>query len=114
MFGNDVTQKGTYSSMVAAEDVLSCQLRLIHASFSFRIAFQKRGTTCLSNMHLRSEIEVLGQRLLVKVDFYLLQEWQRLNYDIYTLRQIRREVRNRWRRILEDLGECERDCEMVK
>ncbi|XP_049979764.1 melanoregulin isoform X3 [Alexandromys fortis] len=32
------------------------------------------------------------------------EEWQRLNYDIYTLRQIRREVRNRWRRILEDLG----------
>ncbi|KAH0513447.1 Melanoregulin [Microtus ochrogaster] len=55
-------------------------------------------------MHLRNEREVLGQRLLVKVDFSLLQEWQRLNYDIYTLRQIRREVRNRWRRILEDLG----------
>ncbi|XP_052047786.1 melanoregulin [Apodemus sylvaticus] len=36
--------------------------------------------------------------------FISLQEWQRLNYDIYTLRQIRREVRNRWRRILEDLG----------
>ncbi|KAL1764791.1 melanoregulin [Sigmodon hispidus] len=32
------------------------------------------------------------------------EEWQRLNYDIYALRQIRREVRNRWRRILEDLG----------
>ncbi|ERE85380.1 melanoregulin-like protein [Cricetulus griseus] len=32
------------------------------------------------------------------------EEWQRLNYDIYSLRQIRREVRNRWRRILEDLG----------
>ncbi|XP_047576956.1 melanoregulin isoform X2 [Lutra lutra] len=32
------------------------------------------------------------------------QEWQKLNYDIYTLRQIRREVRNRWKRILEDLG----------
>ncbi|TKC47954.1 hypothetical protein EI555_005084, partial [Monodon monoceros] len=31
-------------------------------------------------------------------------EWQKLNYDIYTLRQIRREVRNRWKRILEDLG----------
>lgn len=41
--------------------------------------------------------------------FISLQEWQRLNYDIYTLRQIRREVRNRWRRILEDLGESERD-----
>ncbi|MEJ1272005.1 melanoregulin [Cricetulus griseus] len=36
--------------------------------------------------------------------FISLQEWQRLNYDIYSLRQIRREVRNRWRRILEDLG----------
>lgn len=33
-----------------------------------------------------------------------LKEWQKLNYDIYTLRQIRREVRNRWKRILEDLG----------
>ncbi|XP_032493695.1 melanoregulin isoform X5 [Phocoena sinus] len=32
------------------------------------------------------------------------EEWQKLNYDIYTLRQIRREVRNRWKRILEDLG----------
>ncbi|KAB1278499.1 Melanoregulin [Camelus dromedarius] len=32
------------------------------------------------------------------------KEWQKLNYDIYTLRQIRREVRNRWKRILEDLG----------
>ncbi|CAO2631403.1 MREG [Lemmus lemmus] len=32
------------------------------------------------------------------------EEWQRFNYDIYTLWQIRREVRNRWRRILEDLG----------
>ncbi|XP_052045295.1 LOW QUALITY PROTEIN: zinc finger protein ZFP2-like [Apodemus sylvaticus] len=30
-------------------------------------------------------------------------EWKRLNYDIYTLRQIRREVRNRRRQILEDL-----------
>ncbi|XP_064341216.1 melanoregulin isoform X2 [Camelus dromedarius] len=34
----------------------------------------------------------------------LYSEWQKLNYDIYTLRQIRREVRNRWKRILEDLG----------
>ncbi|XP_054334245.1 melanoregulin [Pongo pygmaeus] len=32
------------------------------------------------------------------------KEWQKLNYDIHTLRQIRREVRNRWKRILEDLG----------
>ncbi|XP_019493903.1 PREDICTED: melanoregulin [Hipposideros armiger] len=32
------------------------------------------------------------------------EEWQKLNYDIYTLRHIRREVRNRWKRILEDLG----------
>ncbi|KAL4666632.1 hypothetical protein H8959_005321 [Pygathrix nigripes] len=31
-------------------------------------------------------------------------EWQKLNYDIHTLRQVRREVRNRWKRILEDLG----------
>ncbi|XP_054579333.1 melanoregulin isoform X2 [Eptesicus fuscus] len=31
-------------------------------------------------------------------------EWQKLNYDIYTLRQIRREVRNRWKHVLEDLG----------
>uniref|UniRef100_A0A8D0W4X9 Melanoregulin n=3 Tax=Suidae TaxID=9821 RepID=A0A8D0W4X9_PIG len=32
------------------------------------------------------------------------EEWQKLNYDIYSLRQIRREVRNRWKGILEDLG----------
>ncbi|XP_063284796.1 melanoregulin isoform X2 [Pelobates fuscus] len=32
------------------------------------------------------------------------EEWQKLNYEIYTLRQARREVRSRWRRILEDLG----------
>ncbi|XP_066494209.1 melanoregulin [Tiliqua scincoides] len=32
------------------------------------------------------------------------EEWQRLNYDIYSLRQMRREVRNRWKGILEDLG----------
>ncbi|KAF3824170.1 hypothetical protein GH733_008455 [Mirounga leonina] len=41
-------------------------------------------------------------------------EWQKLNYDIYTLRQIRREVRNRWKRILEDLGESESDHGMVQ
>ncbi|XP_044287635.1 melanoregulin isoform X1 [Varanus komodoensis] len=32
------------------------------------------------------------------------EEWQKLNYDIYTLRQMRREVRSRWKHILEDLG----------
>ncbi|XP_075036442.1 melanoregulin isoform X2 [Mixophyes fleayi] len=32
------------------------------------------------------------------------EEWQKLNYEIYTLRQARREVKTRWRRILEDLG----------
>uniref|UniRef100_A0A8C5MQX0 Melanoregulin n=1 Tax=Leptobrachium leishanense TaxID=445787 RepID=A0A8C5MQX0_9ANUR len=32
------------------------------------------------------------------------EEWQKLNYEIYTLRQARREVRSRWKRILEDLG----------
>ncbi|XP_067404797.1 melanoregulin [Emydura macquarii macquarii] len=32
------------------------------------------------------------------------EKWQKLNYDIYALRQIRREVRSRWKRILEDLG----------
>ncbi|KFO82937.1 Melanoregulin, partial [Cuculus canorus] len=32
------------------------------------------------------------------------EEWQKLNYDIYTLRQTRKEVRNRWKHILEDLG----------
>ncbi|XP_021536087.1 melanoregulin-like [Neomonachus schauinslandi] len=31
------------------------------------------------------------------------EEWQKLIYDIYTLRQIQRGVRNRWKRILEDL-----------
>ncbi|KAK2499426.1 hypothetical protein MC885_019378, partial [Smutsia gigantea] len=32
------------------------------------------------------------------------QEWQKLTYDIHVLRQIRRQVRNRWKRILEELG----------
>uniref|UniRef100_A0A8C3UDA2 Melanoregulin n=1 Tax=Catharus ustulatus TaxID=91951 RepID=A0A8C3UDA2_CATUS len=32
------------------------------------------------------------------------EEWQKLNYDIYTLRQTRKEVRSRWKHILEDLG----------
>ncbi|KYO33498.1 melanoregulin [Alligator mississippiensis] len=32
------------------------------------------------------------------------EEWQKLNYDIYTLRQTRREVRSRWKHILEELG----------
>uniref|UniRef100_K7GER9 Melanoregulin n=2 Tax=Pelodiscus sinensis TaxID=13735 RepID=K7GER9_PELSI len=32
------------------------------------------------------------------------EEWQKLNYDIYALRQIRKEVRSRWKRILEELG----------
>ncbi|XP_072473703.1 melanoregulin [Notamacropus eugenii] len=32
------------------------------------------------------------------------EEWQKLNYDIYTLRRTRKDVRNRWKRILEDLG----------
>ncbi|KAM9123744.1 melanoregulin [Pangshura tecta] len=32
------------------------------------------------------------------------EEWQKLNYDIYTLRQTRREVRSKWKRILEELG----------
>ncbi|EPY79375.1 hypothetical protein CB1_000931012 [Camelus ferus] len=40
----------------------------------------------------------------------LYSEWQKLNYDIYTLRQIRREVRNRWKRILEDLAPVLRTC----
>ncbi|KAI5152693.1 melanoregulin [Manis pentadactyla] len=32
------------------------------------------------------------------------EEWQKLTCDIHVLRQIRREVRNRWKRILEELG----------
>ncbi|XP_033855631.1 melanoregulin-like [Acipenser ruthenus] len=32
------------------------------------------------------------------------EEWAKLNYDIHTLRQTRREVRGRWRNILEKLG----------
>lgn len=38
---------------------------------------------------------------------FALQEWQKLNYDIYTLRQTRKEVRSRWKHILEDLGKLE-------
>lgn len=33
-----------------------------------------------------------------------LQEWEKLNYDIYTLRYTRREVRSRWKKILLQLG----------
>ncbi|XP_043931626.1 melanoregulin [Protopterus annectens] len=32
------------------------------------------------------------------------EEWQKLNYDIHMLRQARKEVRNRWRKVLEALG----------
>ncbi|RXM99473.1 Melanoregulin [Acipenser ruthenus] len=32
------------------------------------------------------------------------EEWEKLNYDIHTLRQTHREVRGRWRKILEKLG----------
>ncbi|XP_053327132.1 melanoregulin isoform X2 [Spea bombifrons] len=32
------------------------------------------------------------------------EEWQKLNYEIYTLRQARREVKSRWKKILEDMG----------
>ncbi|XP_054827872.1 melanoregulin isoform X2 [Eublepharis macularius] len=31
------------------------------------------------------------------------EKWQRLNYNIRTVRQVRKEVRNRWKHILEDL-----------
>ncbi|XP_051876986.1 melanoregulin-like isoform X2 [Pristis pectinata] len=32
------------------------------------------------------------------------EEWQKLNYDIHTLRQTRKQQENRWKRILEELG----------
>ncbi|XP_041116494.1 melanoregulin-like [Polyodon spathula] len=32
------------------------------------------------------------------------EEWEKLNYDIHTLQQTHREVRGRWRKILEKLG----------
>ena len=35
----------------------------------------------------------------------VLQEWEKLNYDIHTLRYARREVRSRWKKILLQLGE---------
>uniref|UniRef100_A0A3B5BFY4 Melanoregulin n=1 Tax=Stegastes partitus TaxID=144197 RepID=A0A3B5BFY4_9TELE len=39
-----------------------------------------------------------------------LQEWEKLNYDIHTLRYARREVRSRWKKILLQLGyQCEVD-----
>uniref|UniRef100_A0A672GZR2 Melanoregulin n=1 Tax=Salarias fasciatus TaxID=181472 RepID=A0A672GZR2_SALFA len=39
-----------------------------------------------------------------------LQEWEKLNYDIHTLRYTRREVRSRWKKILLRLGyQCEVD-----
>ncbi|XP_020494112.2 melanoregulin [Labrus bergylta] len=38
------------------------------------------------------------------------EEWEKLNYDIYTLRYTRREVRSRWKKILLQLGyQCEVD-----
>uniref|UniRef100_A0A3Q3VZJ9 Melanoregulin n=1 Tax=Mola mola TaxID=94237 RepID=A0A3Q3VZJ9_MOLML len=38
------------------------------------------------------------------------EEWEKLNYDIYTLRYARREVRSRWKKILLQLGyQCEVD-----
>ncbi|XP_041663054.1 melanoregulin-like [Cheilinus undulatus] len=38
------------------------------------------------------------------------EEWEKLNYDIYTLRYARREVRARWKKILLQLGyQCEAD-----
>ncbi|CAJ1071371.1 melanoregulin-like isoform X2 [Xyrichtys novacula] len=35
------------------------------------------------------------------------EEWEKLNYDIYTLRYARREVRSRWKKILLQLGDTE-------
>ncbi|XP_040058522.2 melanoregulin [Gasterosteus aculeatus] len=38
------------------------------------------------------------------------EEWEKLNYDIHSLRYARREVRSRWRKILLQLGyQCEVD-----
>ncbi|XP_042350628.1 melanoregulin-like [Plectropomus leopardus] len=38
------------------------------------------------------------------------EEWEKLNYDIHTLRYARREIRSRWRKILLQLGyQCEVD-----
>ncbi|XP_061580533.1 melanoregulin-like [Cololabis saira] len=38
------------------------------------------------------------------------EEWEKLNYDIYTLRYARREVRSRWKKILLQMGyQCEVD-----
>ncbi|XP_051260787.1 melanoregulin-like [Dicentrarchus labrax] len=38
------------------------------------------------------------------------EEWEKLNYDIHTLRYARREVRSRWKKILLQLGyQCEVD-----
>ncbi|KAK2839563.1 hypothetical protein Q5P01_013303 [Channa striata] len=38
------------------------------------------------------------------------EEWEKLNYDIHTLRHTRREVRSRWRKVLLQLGyQCEVD-----
>ncbi|XP_074514340.1 melanoregulin [Sebastes fasciatus] len=38
------------------------------------------------------------------------EEWEKLNYDIYSLRYARREVRSRWKKILLQLGyQCEVD-----
>ncbi|XP_028663985.1 melanoregulin-like [Erpetoichthys calabaricus] len=32
------------------------------------------------------------------------EEWEKLNFDIHSLRQVRREVKGRWRKILHQLG----------
>uniref|UniRef100_A0A3B3Y2C9 Melanoregulin n=1 Tax=Poecilia mexicana TaxID=48701 RepID=A0A3B3Y2C9_9TELE len=50
-------------------------------------------------------INMISYMLLVCV-----QEWEKLNYDIHTLRYARREVRSRWKKILLQLGyQCEVD-----
>ncbi|CAB1329166.1 unnamed protein product [Coregonus sp. 'balchen'] len=35
---------------------------------------------------------------------FVYQEWEKLNYDIHTLRYIKREISSRWKKILIQLG----------
>ncbi|KAM7154268.1 melanoregulin [Macrochelys suwanniensis] len=80
-----------------------------YASFGATLARDEE-KNLWSTPHDMSHTEADDDRILYKLIVVRNQlekdseEWQKLNYDIHTLRQIRREVRSRWKRILEELG----------
>uniref|UniRef100_A0A8D0HIC2 Melanoregulin n=1 Tax=Sphenodon punctatus TaxID=8508 RepID=A0A8D0HIC2_SPHPU len=80
-----------------------------YASFGATLAWDEE-RNLWSTPHDMSHTEADDDRILYNLIVVRNQldkdseEWQKLNYDIYTLRQMRRDVRNRWKCILEDLG----------